>query len=143
MSNILNGLDLDRFPPIAFVDLDGVVFEEGTNQFRPGALGALDRISHKGWKVCFFSSALSDERLRILSERVKPGWIAMAKPLGAAYCLVDDRCNWATCANTLNDRRGGPHMSKPYETPIWDTRPKADVMAGRDLSFLTANKEPS
>lgn len=113
----LNGLSTKDFPPIAFVDLDGVVFEEGTTNFIPGAVAALQKATKLGWELWFFSSGISGERLQLLTQALGYTPRAMTKPLACAYCFIDDRLVLSACSD-----RYIPAFDGPKESPIWEDR---------------------
>lgn len=87
---------------IYFVDLDGVVVEQGTKSFLPGAHEKLKKLSHQGEIYYFSCWAFTDEDIEWLKNI--PG-VRMAgyirKPLGEEYIYIDDKLNIVKCDTKL------------------------------------------
>ena len=99
MGQIVNGLDATQFPPIAFIDLDDVVFKH-PETFIEGVPDRLIELA-KTYRLVLFSSGISEGRLQKLKDAGVPvhGWIA--KPLACSYIWIDDRLQPGLCAKEL------------------------------------------
>lgn len=93
---------------IAFIDLDGTVFEPGTKTPLPGALERLKQLRAEGWGIVYFTcrplptprgcpdagwdQLLIDEGL---------GGAYMHKPFADEYAVFDDKFDFVLSANAL------------------------------------------
>ena len=112
---LLNGLHVADFPPIAFVDVDGVLFREGTDEFLPFAADAalLLATTHR---IILFTSRTPGPWMERLREEGINVYGYLQKPLGASYCFVDDRLDVSRCGNVLTD---AVKDGSPPQSPIW------------------------
>lgn len=93
-------------PATAFIDCDGVVFHEGTNDFLPGAVENLKAIQERGDHIVFFTCRPPGlarewiEKLRDAGIDVgKCGYLH--KPMADSYYYVDDKLDLARCGVLL------------------------------------------
>lgn len=86
-----------NLPRVAFIDLDGVVFHPGTNDFIDGAPERLKQFQADGWEICFFTcrpmGRIAEPWINALKDagvdNTRCGYIH--KPLADSYCYVDDK----------------------------------------------------
>jgi ribonucleotide monophosphatase NagD (HAD superfamily) len=93
---------------IAFIDLDGTVFEPGTKTPLPGALERLRALKAEGWGLVYFTC----RPLPTPPECADVGWdellleeglvgAYMHKPFAEEYAIFDDKFNFGISANAL------------------------------------------
>lgn len=92
----------DSKTKIAFVDCDGVLFEEGTDELFPGALDELKRLQSLGFTIVLFTCRpLTHNWIHKVRPVLINGGFYMQKPFADEYIYIDDKLNLEHCANEL------------------------------------------
>lgn len=94
-------LDPEVYPPVAFVDVDGVLFREGTDEWLPGALDYLRALNADKIRVVLFTSRAPGTWLNRFAEEGVVLFGAIQKPLASGYFVVDDRLMIGRCASGI------------------------------------------
>lgn len=85
---------------IYFIDLDGVVVEQGTHKLLPNALEMLQYIHGIGGQIYYFSCwAFTDLDMKFL-ESLVPFQGIIRKPLASEYVYIDDKLRVDLCGAT-------------------------------------------
>jgi len=87
---------------IFFIDLDGVLVKQGTQEFLPGALAGLQARAKDG-EIWFFSCwAFTPRDMEFLhSLPGVPCAGVIHKPLADEYVFIDDKLNTEACSKWL------------------------------------------
>ena len=86
---------------VFFIDLDGVVVEQGTQNLLNGALESLQKLSTMG-DIYFFSSwAFNQRDIDFLASFNIPFGI-IRKPTADEYVYIDDKLNISVCGIKLS-----------------------------------------
>ena len=86
-----------------FIDLDGVLVRQGTQEFLFGAKDKLLKIFDNPDNTVFFFScwAFNDNDIRFLKENFPYKWGIIQKPLADEYVYIDDKLNVLECKTGL------------------------------------------
>ena len=90
---------------IAFIDLDGVLVKQGTQELLPGALNRLKEISNS-YEIWYFSSwAFNQSDISFLKSLEVPFGI-IQKPCADQYIYIDDKLDLRECGQQLGGKHG-------------------------------------
>jgi hypothetical protein len=96
-------LDPSVYPPVAFIDIDGVCFNEGTDTWKYGAIEKLRFLLEDGIRLVLFTSRAPGTWLNKFVAEDIPIFGLLQKPLACAYFIVDDRLKTEQCVTDLKD----------------------------------------
>lgn len=86
---------------VYFVDLDGVVVQQGTHKLLDGVLDKLKQIHASGGKIYYFSCwAFTEADMNFLHSLV-PFEGIIRKPLADEYVYIDDKLKVDLCKTEL------------------------------------------
>ena len=89
---------------VYFLDLDGVVVEQGTHTLRgDSVLPALRDLAARGQIWLFSSWAFTPEDINFLTSLNIPFAGIIRKPVADEYVYIDDRLLVNLCGGSLND----------------------------------------
>jgi len=94
-------LDPTVYPPVAFIDIDGTCFHEGTDTWKEGALSKLRFLIEDKVRLVLFTSRAPGVWLNKFVEEGIPLFGMIHKPLACAYFIVDDRLKSEQCVTDL------------------------------------------
>lgn len=77
---------------VALLDLDGVVFPNGSDEMLPNAKEGILKLAEDGYDIYLFSCGANKCRVAQLTSFVRIHG-AIAKPLADEYLIVDDKIN--------------------------------------------------
>ena len=96
-------LDPAVYAPVCFLDIDGVCFREGTDDWLPGVLDKLRFLVEAQTRIVLFTSRRPGTWMNKFVEAEIPLFGMIQKPLACSYFIVDDRLKPAQCVTSLSD----------------------------------------
>ena len=86
---------------IYFIDLDGVIVKQGTQELLPGALEMLQAIHKLGGQIYYFSCWAFTDADMIFLESLVPFQGIIRKPLADEYVYIDDKLRIDLCGTSV------------------------------------------
>ena len=82
---------------VYFIDLDGIIVKQGTQELLPGALEMLADIYKSGGRIFYFSCWAFDEKDMNFLRSLVPFEGIIGKPYAEEYVFIDDKLRVDLC----------------------------------------------